>query len=512
MPSSEPSHTSDLAMLEPDQILSTLPDLIFEVDDQHRLVALHGSSSVPTHLPPEEFLGEDYRDVLPESVAEAMNQAFARLKETGEMVTTSYRLPINGEMRSWQARILPGPKAGWMIVVVRDMTDEWLSKSAVAQSEDRYRTLVNNIPGVVYRCHIDDVWSAIFVSPGIEDLLGYSVDDFISGGETLGSFIHPEDRSHVQELVMDAVDNDRPFHVSYRAIDAEGQIRHITERGQAIYDDHDQRRYLDGAFFDVTDMHHMRQEVLVNSKMAAVGNLAAGVAHEINNPLAIAMANLEYVAEEVTDVIDAVDADPHVEEALDDISIGIGKVQTAIDRVRAIVDDLRTFTDAAEGLAQQVDLRRLVEWVIRRVRTKSRNPIDLTVSLDDVPSIWASEVGAVQVLWNLLDNAVEAIQSQGGDGTIRISLYSEDDHVYLIVDDNGPGMAPEIAQRAFEPFYTTKQVGQGAGLGLFVCQGLIKGMDGTIDVETQPGEGTRVTVSFPAYEAPLRPDRSHPSA
>ncbi len=503
MTTSNNPHRSDLAQLTSSQILQLLPDMIFEVDDQRRLVALHGSPRVPTFRAPEEFLGKPYVDVVPGPVAQKMDEALDELQRTQQMVITRYRLPLDGEMRSWEARAMAGPQPGWAVVVIRDMTDEWLSNSAVEQREHRYRTLVNNIPGVVYRCHIDDVWSAIFVSPGIEDLLGYPAEDFISGRRNLASIVHPEDRGRVRDAIFEAVDNQEPFHITYRAIAADGQIHQFNERGQAIYADHDQREYLDGVVFDISDLHEMRQRVLVNSKMAAVGNLAAGVAHEINNPLAIAMANLEYVAEEVTQVIDAIDAPSHVHEALDDISIGVGKVQNSIDRVRAIVDDLRTFTDAAEGQPQQVDLQRLIEWVLRRAQTKSAKTLDIRPNLQEVPPIWASEVGVVQVLWNLLDNAVEAIHAVEGKAGIEVSLYSEGNEVYLTVEDEGPGMAPEVAHRAFEPFFTTRQVGQGAGLGLFVCQGLVKGMNGSIDIDSEPERGTRVTVSFPAYQSTL---------
>ncbi len=479
------------------QIVAALPDLIFEFSADGYYSHVHSDDDSDLYCSPEEFLGEHFSDVLPQPVVEEFDAAFTELGEHGQPITMSYMLPIDAELQYFECRLLP-METGHILALIRNMTDSWRAKTELEQSETRYRTLVNNIPGIVYRCHLDEEWSAVYVSPAIEELVGYPAQDFMTRRRSLSGVTHPEDRQRVRREVMNAVKEQRSFQMSYRMIDADGQVRQVTERGQAVYAEFDEVNYLDGVVIDVTEVHQMRQRLLLNTKMAAVGNLAAGVAHEINNPLAIAMANLDFIADELRETTDTDNAD-----STDGIRDALSKVQGSIDRVRSIIDDLRTFTDAADGRAQQLDLQRLTQWAIERARSRSESTEAIHTDLHSVPTIWASEVGVVQVIWNLLHNGLEALERRKEEGGhVVVTLRQHDDRVILQVCDNGPGMSDDIANRAFEPFFTTKPVGQGAGLGLFVCQGLVEGMDGSIDFETNPGEGTCIQISFPTYEAP----------
>ncbi len=482
-------------------LASVLPDLTLELDEDGYFRAFHGGDESDLYQPPEIFLNKHYSEIIPPQVSAKFDAARQQLSDTGEPSTITYLLPIRKELHYFECRFF-GLDSGGALALIRNMTDTWRTKKALEQSESRYRTLVNNLPGVVYRCLLDENWTAVFVSESVAEMMGYQAQDFINGNMGLVDLIHPEDRTRVREEVMKAITQRKPFHISYRMVHANGRVFEVAERGQAVYGRDDEPDYLDGVFYDVSELHRMRQRLLINSKMAAVGNLAAGVAHEINNPLAIAMANLEYVSEELGDVRQAVSADEAVHHALSDVSLAVIKIQEGIDRVRNIIDDLRTFSDAAEGRADRLDAQRLVKWAIRRRFGQRVHDDFLDINLEPVPAVWASEVGLVQVIWNLLDNALEAIGYCPDDreGTIEISLFEQDGEVCFIIADNGPGMTDEVADRAFEPFFTTKSVGEGAGLGLFVCQGLVDSMNGFIELTSTPGEGTRVQVCLPSYQ------------
>lgn len=485
-----------------DLLVSVLPDLTLELDRDGHFCAFHGGDDSNLYESPDDFLTRHFSEVLPPQVSVKFEQALDSARAHGQGTTFTYLLPVNNELNYFECRIFQ-IEGGHFLALIRNMTDTWRTKKALEQSESRYRTLVNNLPGVVYRCLLDDDWTAVFVSENVAELFGYHADDFVNGNLGLNDLIHPEDRARVQEGVIAGVENRRPFHLSYRMVDAEGDVIQVVERGQAIFGHDDEPDYLDGVFFDISEMHRMRQRLLINSKMAAVGNLAAGVAHEINNPLAIAMANLEYVSEELGDVRAAVQDDDTVFDALGDVTMAVGKIQQSIDRVRNIIDDLRTFSDAAEGRADRLDAKRLVDWAIRRRMTNGFQNVDLDVDLQPVSPVWASEVGLVQVIWNLLDNAREALSRRpddAGPGKITVKLFEEDQRVCLLVADNGPGMPRQVTNRAFEPFFTTKSVGEGAGLGLFVCQGLVDSMEGVIELTSEVGEGTRVQVCLPVHD------------
>lgn len=493
---------SEIPSTTTDGLLESIPDLILEVDPQGTYVAFHSGPTHDLYCKPEDFLGQHFAEVLPEEASIRIREGLKRIIASGQATEISYPLAMEGETRYFDCRLLP-LKTGNFLALIRDMTESWRSQTELEQNEAQFRALVNNIPGVVYRCHVDADWTSVYISENVEKLLGYPAEDFMSGERVLATCLHPEDRARLAREVDEAVKAKRQFDLTYRMIDSDGNIHHVQERGRPVYAKLDEAHYIDGVIFDVTEIHQMRQRVLINHKMAAVGSLAAGVAHEINNPLAIILANLEYVSEELSAITNAVAADPPVVEALADVGTAITKVQSGTDRVRRIIDDLRTFSDAAESRADQIDLRRLVSWAVQSFDSTSNLSPEVTLKLGTVPEIWASEVGVVQVIWNLLANAFDAISTQNGNGgELGISLSSDDELVILEVTDNGPGMNEEVARRAFEPFFTTKAVGEGAGLGLFVCQGLVEGMDGEIDLLTTPGVGTTVRVSFPTFHRP----------
>ena len=489
-------------MTTAEALLESIPDLVLEFDPQGVYVAYHAGPRGELYCKSEDFIGRHFSDVLPENASRKIQEGLQRVLDSGQPCEISYLLAIDGELKYFDCRLLP-VQTGNILALTRNMTESWRSRTELEQNESQFRALVTNIPGVVYRCHIDSDWTAVYISENVEKLLGYPAENFMSGQRVLASCIHPEDRTSLAREIDEAVKAKRQFDLTYRMIDSDGNIHHVQERGRPVYAQLDEAHYIDGVIFDVTDIHQMRQRVLINHKMAAVGSLAAGVAHEINNPLAIILANLEYVSEELSAITKAVAADPPVVEALADVGTAITKVQSGTDRVRRIIDDLRTFSDAAESRADQIDLRRLVSWAVQSFDSTSNLSPEVTLKLGAVPEIWASEVGIVQVIWNLLANAFDAISTQNiNGGELGISLSSDDELVVLEVTDNGPGMNEEVARRAFEPFFTTKAVGEGAGLGLFVCQGLVEGMDGEIDLLTTPGEGTTVRVSFPTVHRP----------
>ena len=479
--------------------LEAYPDLRFELSSGGRILAYQEGVETPLYTEPENFLGRRVGEVLPEQAARKVIRGLEELDRGVDRVTVNYTLPIGEALRLFEARIL-ALSSGNRLAVIRDMTDEWRAKSALEESEAKFRALVQNIPGMVYRCEAEFDWPATYVSPQVEAIVGFPPEEFESGERTLGSVIHPEDRAGVAAEVERCVVAREPFSLNYRIITADGEIRYIHEQGRALYSPEGEPEYLDGAIFDVTDMHRMRQRLLEDQKMAAVGNLAAGVAHEINNPLAVILSNLEYAVEELGAIRGAFQGDATVEEALDDVMNAVERVRSSTDRVRGIIDDMRTFSDAAIGEVSRLNLGRVVTWAVQRFESRTSGE-KVERDLQEVPQVWAGEASVAQVVWNLLENAHEAVQGLSPEERrVAIGLRPVGNEVLLTVEDNGEGMSPDVEARAFEPFYTTREVGQGTGLGLFVCQGLVEAMNGAIELETAPGQGTTVRVRLPAAE------------
>jgi two-component system cell cycle sensor histidine kinase/response regulator CckA len=232
--------------------------------------------------------------------------------------------------------------------------------------------------------------------------------------------------------------------------------------------------------------------------------LSAGVAHEINNPLAYVLLNLEYLKRELPKVGN----DPSRIEAL------MVRVQDAChgaDRVASIVRDLRTFARGEETARQPVSLEAVIEAAVNIAYPEIRSRARLERRYQTVPAVDGNASRLEQVFLNLLLNAVQAFTdgSEEADNLIRVTLRSEGEHVVAEVNDNGPGIPPELLGRVFDPFFTTKPVGVGTGLGLPICRGIVQTHGGEINVDSKPGHGATFTLTFPASKlSPIVPRKS----
>lgn len=229
-------------------------------------------------------------------------------------------------------------------------------------------------------------------------------------------------------------------------------------------------------------------------RLAAIGTLAAGVAHELNNPLTFVLSNIEFVADAARKLRgQAADADrwDEASRALDDAAEGA-------ERMRLIVRDLRAMARSDEAVEQPVEVRRVVEYAVQLASSEVRRRARLTWDLAPVPPVLGNEARLGQVFLNLLVNAAHAIPEGSPDSNeVRVAArLAPEGRVLITVSDTGAGIAPEIRTRIFDPFFTTKPVGQGTGLGLWVCHNIVAAHGGTIDVESAPGRGTTFRVTL----------------
>jgi two-component system, NtrC family, sensor kinase len=241
----------------------------------------------------------------------------------------------------------------------------------------------------------------------------------------------------------------------------------------------------------------------ISDRLGAMGVVAAGVAHEVNNPLAFLNANLEFAIEELTEMKE----DDELPERLHDVIEALASAHTGASRVRQIVQDLRTFSRSDATVKTRVDLNRIVDAAVVMTRNEVRHHARLVTDYGTVPAVDANETRLAQVFVNLLQNAAHAI----GAGRVQqnqirvVTGTTESGDAFAEVEDSGPGMTPEVQARVFEPFFTTKAT--GTGLGLAICRDIITSLGGKISVKTEPGKGAvfrvelaRASVVEPAKE------------
>ena len=256
--------------------------------------------------------------------------------------------------------------------------------------------------------------------------------------------------------------------------------------------------------------------LLQQDKLASIGQLAAGVAHEINNPVGFIMSNLgtlkKYVEnlEQYTSllqglvstegtfdaqhVVNEMSQKLNIEHIREDIENLIAESLEGTERIKQIVLDLKDFVRADEDRLKETDLNQCVRSTANIVRSEIKYVADLSLHLNRIPMIICNSQQINQVIANLLVNAAHAIT---GNGSITVTTLDENGQVTLSVADTGCGIPPEIIDRIFDPFFTTKEVGHGTGLGLNISSTIVKKHGGTIRVESEIGTGTTFTVTLP---------------
>ncbi len=233
-----------------------------------------------------------------------------------------------------------------------------------------------------------------------------------------------------------------------------------------------------------------------SGKMAALGKLAAGIAHEVNNPLTLIRESAGWIKDLLTDE----DHDKMVN--YDEISEVVDKIEAHVDRAKAVTHRMLGFARRMEPVHEKVDLGGLAEQTIAFLETEANfRGIEIVRHMDrDLPVIHSDTAQIQQVFLNILENAIDAVDR---DGKIVVSSGRDKkpDMVFLSIEDTGPGIPPDIRGKLFDPFMTTKPPGEGTGLGLSIAYSIVGKLGGTIDVESEPGSGARFTVRLPVGSA-----------
>jgi signal transduction histidine kinase/CheY-like chemotaxis protein len=243
------------------------------------------------------------------------------------------------------------------------------------------------------------------------------------------------------------------------------------------------------------ELQSARERLVHAEKMAAVGTLAAGVGHEINNPLSFIISNLHYTATEVRQAAKREGDEGRWEE----VSKALDEALQGADRVRRIVQDLKTFSRMQPERLRRVELHGVLELALAIADAEVRHRARVVKEYDESLVVLGDETRLGQVFLNLLVNAAQAIPEGHADQhEIRVTLRKNGrGHILVAVSDTGAGIAPEVLPRIFEPFFTTKAVGVGTGLGLSICHSYVQNMGGEIHVRSQPGRGTTFEVELP---------------
>jgi PAS domain S-box-containing protein len=450
----------------------------------------HTSAEAVTGLDEEAFVGAHGADGAPPrwfDPGASGGEASLRRADGGTRVVR------------WRAAPVSFGGAPARALFFRDVTDELGALAAQRQADQNFRAIIERSPLAVCVTQGDRV---VYVNRAMLDYLGYEGEDGMKG-PTLAALsdqiVDPVDRQRLRdafrELFADLSlpDAGRPARV-VRIDDCrlrssrDGALRFCDIHGIVV--SHDGRPALVTYLHDQTERRAHAARIRLADRMSSLGTLAAGVAHEINNPLTYVIGNVELVAQQLAE---------SAPRAAGELGGQLGAARMGLDRIRKTVWALKTFSRGDEEVLGPVDVVAVLESCIDIAASQLRHRGTILRDYADVPRVTGNDARLAQVFLNLLLNAAQALdESRTAENRVVARVFADGGAVTVEIRDNGVGIAPQDLPRVFDPFFTTKPVGVGTGLGLFVCHGIVEAHGGEIGIDSAPGRGTAVVVRLPA--------------
>lgn len=399
-----------------------------------------------------------------------------------------------------------------------DITKRKQALEALKQTKEHLAMLLESLPIVPYTCWAEGNFGITYVSRTIEEITGYKPEQFISDSSFWADHIAEEDRRQVIRQLPRMLEKEKGRY-EYRFKIADGSYRWFDDIRRVIPASDGSPSHIAGTWRDITEEKRLQQQaeyrlqqVIHADKLASLGEVVAGVAHEINNPNSFITCNAPLLAETwqvVKPILEAYSqkypqwhyCHMTLDELCEDMKEIIQAIRVGSERINKIVVNLKDFVRLDDNPHPgSVDLNQVIEKTFAIIGTQVRKSVKISQMYlePELPAVQGYFQKMEQVLTNLVINAVHAIGNQKeGRITIRTRYIAHHHAVILQVEDNGSGMPPEVVERIFEPFFTTRRNSGGTGLGLSVSYNLVKEQNGILAVLSRPGVGSRFTVFLP---------------
>ena len=469
-------------------LLDMAVDSIYVIDAAGQIVFANEASWRTLGYGETEFLGKNITTIVDPKSRAVMAERIKKVFQDGEITYESVHYRKDGSMVPVEVHgrlvVVDGKKL--ISCIARDMTERKLTEEVLKRSEERFRTILEDMDNGYFE--LDKKSHYIFVNDAMCKILGYSRADIVA--KHFGSFIDQTDEKFVENsrAIMDeAIRTGMTLSGLFGTIvKGDGSRRIIGVSVSPLRDATGNIAGIRGITRDITDRMKMEQQLLMAGKLASIGELAAGVAHEINNPLTAIMGYAQLLAAR--------------DDIPEHIKLDLDKIFNQSQRAARIVQNLLTFARSYALEKKVIDINELIlkSLELRSYEHKVGN-IEIVVDLHPgLPGISADENQIQQVILNIIINAEQAITSKKRGGKIKVTTGLEDSMVKIIVADDGPGIPRGMLERLFDPFFTTKEVGQGTGLGLSVCHGIVTKHGGRIYADSVEGQGATFIVELPA--------------
>jgi two-component system cell cycle sensor histidine kinase/response regulator CckA len=380
--------------------------------------------------------------------------------------------------------LLHEPAVRAIVTNSRDVTEQKTAEEALRASETRYRTAARATSDAIWEW--DLLGGAVEWNEGVQTLFGYAASDVAPKAVWWIERIHPEDQARVVSGIQAVIDGGGEiWSDEFRFRRADGSWADVMDRGYVVHDARGRPVRMIGAMANVTEPRRLEAELRQSQKMEAVGRLAGGIAHDFNNLLTVISGRSELILVRL--------------RADDPIRGDVELIKRVAERAATLTRQLLAFSRKQVLQTRVVALDTIIADLEPMLQRLIGETVELVTTIQPgVSRIMADVAQIEQVVLNLVVNARDAMPA---GGRVSITLADEDAHVVLAVTDTGDGIPVDVQARIFEPFFTTKEPGKGTGLGLAMVYGIVKQHDGTITVESTPGEGTTFRVRLPRVDA-----------
>ncbi|MCT7967086.1 PAS domain-containing protein [Laspinema sp. D1] len=549
--------------------------LLFDRDLRHTLA--EGRDLEAIDLAKTDVEGKTLQEAFPSDICQTLEPLYREVL-AGETRVTE----LTFGSRIYLTQILPikneaGEVLGGM-VMTQNMTECKLAESengrliaSLQKSEAKTRAMASLLSEAEKLAHVgcwefEIATNRIICSDEVYRMLGLDVNEASPTYPEYLQKIHPEDRETAAQVIERAIEAGESYQVEQRIVQSDGSIRYISANGEPIFNEAGEVVKVLGSLLDITD-RHLSQQALIQSeaqlelrakeleetlhelqrtqtqliqteRMSGLGQMVAGIAHEVNNPVGFIYGNIVHATSYIEDLVDLVnlyqkhypEPDPEILEQIEEIDLEflfedlprlLRSMKVGAERIREIVRSLRNFSRLDEADNKQVNLHEGIDSTLlilqHHLKDESPNPnsdhnITVIKEYGDLPRVHCYPSELNQVFLNIITNAIDVLKPQEPPRQITIRTEAvireqtsvkqpSPDWIIIRIIDNGPGMTAEIQQRMFDPFFTTKPVGMGTGLGLSISyQIIVEQHKGRLTCSSEVGKGTELIIELPVHQ------------